>query len=277
MAPKRALSISDCGCSMRRPIENGLASRWTPRRAASRRCRARCGRARARRARRGLDRSPRGCAALTTVRPRTAAVLDRAGRRRAGRSGPRRRAPRSRRASSRPRRPGGRCRCAACRRRGSPRARRRATNSSSTLRVRWRGSLIWLHSLPSEKVPAPPSPNCTFDSGSRMPRRHRPQVSGCARAPPCRARGRSGGGPSAPAAARRRCRRGRSRPRPAARPAARPRSLPARRPTRPVASCRVPARRGGRRRRRSSSAASSLDLAVDRVDQQTIAVLRRAS
>ena len=47
----------------------------------------------------------------------------------------------------------------------------------STLRVRWRGSLIWLHSLPSEKVPAPPSPNCTFDSGSSTPRRHRPQVS----------------------------------------------------------------------------------------------------
>ena len=51
------------------------------------------------------------------------------------------------------------------------------TNSSITLRVRWRGSLIWLQSLPSEKVPAPPSPNCTFDSGSSTPRRHRPQVS----------------------------------------------------------------------------------------------------
>ena len=51
------------------------------------------------------------------------------------------------------------------------------TNSVSTLRVRWRGSLIWLHSLPSEKVPAPPSPNCTFDSGSSTPWRHRPQVS----------------------------------------------------------------------------------------------------
>ncbi len=51
------------------------------------------------------------------------------------------------------------------------------TNSASTLRVRWRGSLIWLHSLPSENVPAPPSPNCTFDSGSSWPWRHRPQVS----------------------------------------------------------------------------------------------------
>ena len=34
---------------------------------------------------------------------------------------------------------------------------------------RWRGSLIWLYSLPSENVPAPPSPNCTFDSGSSTP------------------------------------------------------------------------------------------------------------
>jgi hypothetical protein len=25
--------------------------------------------------------------------------------------------------------------------------------------------LTWVYSLPSEKVPAPPSPNCTFDSG----------------------------------------------------------------------------------------------------------------
>ena len=39
------------------------------------------------------------------------------------------------------------------------------TNSFSTLRVRCRGSLICVHSLPSENVPAPPSPNCTFDSG----------------------------------------------------------------------------------------------------------------
>ncbi len=30
-APKRARSISDCGCSMRKPIENGLASMNTPR------------------------------------------------------------------------------------------------------------------------------------------------------------------------------------------------------------------------------------------------------
>ena len=29
-------------------------------------------------------------------------------------------------------------------------------------------SLIRVFSLPSEKVPAPPSPNCTFDSGSRL-------------------------------------------------------------------------------------------------------------
>ena len=34
-----------------------------------------------------------------------------------------------------------------------------------------------LYSLPSEKVPAPPSPNWTFDSGSSTLRRHRPQVS----------------------------------------------------------------------------------------------------
>ena len=51
------------------------------------------------------------------------------------------------------------------------------TNSVSTLRVRWRGSLIWLHSLPSEKVPAPPSPNCTLDSGFSTPLRHSAQVS----------------------------------------------------------------------------------------------------
>jgi hypothetical protein len=31
--------------------------------------------------------------------------------------------------------------------------------------------------LPSEKVPAPPSPNCTFDSGSSTFLRHSPQVS----------------------------------------------------------------------------------------------------
>jgi hypothetical protein len=37
--------------------------------------------------------------------------------------------------------------------------------------------LIWLYSLPSEKVPAPPSPNCTFDSGLSTFLRHRPQVS----------------------------------------------------------------------------------------------------
>ena len=51
------------------------------------------------------------------------------------------------------------------------------TNSFKTLRVRCRGSLIWLHSLPSENVPAPPSPNCTFDSGLSTFLRHRPQVS----------------------------------------------------------------------------------------------------
>ncbi len=55
--------------------------------------------------------------------------------------------------------------------------RRPATNSVSTLRPRWRGSLMPLYSLPSEKVPAPPSPNWTLLSGSRTPRRHRPQVS----------------------------------------------------------------------------------------------------
>ena len=51
------------------------------------------------------------------------------------------------------------------------------TNSVSTLRVRWRGSEIWLQSLPSLKVPAPPSPNCTLLVGSSTLRRHRPQVS----------------------------------------------------------------------------------------------------
>ncbi|MNV33126.1 hypothetical protein D3C71_1244860 [compost metagenome] len=30
MGPKRALSMRDCGCSMRNPIENGLASMKTP-------------------------------------------------------------------------------------------------------------------------------------------------------------------------------------------------------------------------------------------------------
>ena len=39
------------------------------------------------------------------------------------------------------------------------------------------GSLIWLYSLPSENVPAPPSPNCTLDSGLSTPCRHRPKVS----------------------------------------------------------------------------------------------------
>ncbi|MNE59412.1 hypothetical protein D3C80_1545040 [compost metagenome] len=51
------------------------------------------------------------------------------------------------------------------------------TNSSSTLRPWCCGSLIWLYSLPSEKVPAPPSPNCTLDSGLSTLLRHRPQVS----------------------------------------------------------------------------------------------------
>ncbi len=61
------------------------------------------------------------------------------------------------------------------------------TNSVSTFRVRKRGSLIWLQSLPSLKVPAPPSPNCTFDSGFRIPLRQRPQVS-CVRSRTCRPR-----------------------------------------------------------------------------------------
>ena len=52
-----------------------------------------------------------------------------------------------------------------------------ATNSSSTLRPWCCLSLIWLYSLPSENVPAPPSPNCTLDSGSSTLRRHRPKVS----------------------------------------------------------------------------------------------------
>ncbi|MNT43011.1 hypothetical protein D3C72_1794620 [compost metagenome] len=32
LGPKRQLSISDCGCSTRKPIENGFASMYTPRR-----------------------------------------------------------------------------------------------------------------------------------------------------------------------------------------------------------------------------------------------------
>ena len=51
------------------------------------------------------------------------------------------------------------------------------TNSFMTLRPKWRGSLIWLYSLPSEKVPAPPSPNCTLLSGLSVCLRHKPQVS----------------------------------------------------------------------------------------------------
>ena len=46
-----------------------------------------------------------------------------------------------------------------------------------TLRPKCLGSLIWLYSLPSEKVPAPPSPNCTLLSGFNTDLRHSPQVS----------------------------------------------------------------------------------------------------
>ena len=51
------------------------------------------------------------------------------------------------------------------------------TNSCITLRPKWRGSLIWLYSLPSENVPAPPSPNCTLLSGCKLCLRHKSQVS----------------------------------------------------------------------------------------------------
>ncbi len=42
-----------------------------------------------------------------------------------------------------------------------------ATRSDRTLRQR--GSLMFVVSLPSEKVPAPPSPNCTLEFGSKSP------------------------------------------------------------------------------------------------------------
>ena len=41
--------------------------------------------------------------------------------------------------------------------------------TSSSKIHRWRRSLVPVFSLPSEKAPAPPSPNCTLDSGSRTP------------------------------------------------------------------------------------------------------------
>ena len=46
-----------------------------------------------------------------------------------------------------------------------------ATNSSSTLRIR--ASLIPVVSLPSLKVPAPPSPNCTLDCSFSVPSRQK--------------------------------------------------------------------------------------------------------
>ena len=39
-----------------------------------------------------------------------------------------------------------------------------ATNSCLTFKPLNPGSLTWLYNFPSENVPAPPSPNCTFDS-----------------------------------------------------------------------------------------------------------------
>ena len=51
------------------------------------------------------------------------------------------------------------------------------TNSFITLRPRWRGSRIWLHNLPSENVPAPPSPNCTLLCTCKVFLRHKSQVS----------------------------------------------------------------------------------------------------
>ena len=44
-----------------------------------------------------------------------------------------------------------------------------STKISSTLRLRPTGSLISVFSFPSENVPAPPSPNCTLESGFSTP------------------------------------------------------------------------------------------------------------
>ena len=59
------------------------------------------------------------------------------------------------------------CRCGAWPRRGSPPGAPAATSSSSTLRMR--PSPVPVVSLPSEKVPAPPSPNWTLDCGIQHP------------------------------------------------------------------------------------------------------------
>ena len=177
--------MSDCGCSMRKPIENGLGSRWTPRD---------CSMAKVSRAlwpsakttwsaaisspvsAASAARPSLRAAVRIVTRPRSAPLSMRTSTRRA----PKRTSPPSRSISWRMRSTTPTSRkvpmCGLATKRISSGAPAR-TNSSITLRVRWRGSLIWLHSLPSEKVPAPPSPNCTFDSGSRTPRRHRPQVS----------------------------------------------------------------------------------------------------
>ena len=76
-----------------------------------------------------------------------------------------RRGPRSCVGGSRRRSRAGTCRRVDAPRPGSRPGPRPCTSSLRTFRPRCRGSLIWLHSFPSENVPAPPSPNWTLDSG----------------------------------------------------------------------------------------------------------------
>ena len=166
-------AIADARCARRSRTAWPRYAR--PAHAAWRRCRGRCGRSPAPHGRR------RYAPHRPAPRPAPAACRRRMRRCRyrspGFRSDIRRPGPRSWRAYAPPSSPAGTCRYAACSRTGFPPARPRATNSVSTLRPKWCGSLIWLYSLPSEKVPAPPSPNCTLDSGFSTERRHKPQVS----------------------------------------------------------------------------------------------------